>query len=261
MWLADSKYSVTSLPNFSMPSITQGPVLHHWSLFSPLLWKMFHLVVLNHNVLILAFVLSCCSWRYKTFLGNAAHYSWALYWKALILQCHSPVAAGQSRGRDTCFSFKGPSSGHSCTSVKAQSPEQCTNTSGSFCSSCCSQALEEIHESNLCVLYPKVQSSGPWSGHAVLPAAAWAGGAKTLQGCLCLSGWQRSHCHLIGILFSPEAWLLPHLLDACNAQHVPLQHHTACDLSCWLADMDRVPLRVLSAMLSSGLFFKTWLSV
>lgn len=85
---------------------------------------------------------------------------------------------------------------------------------------------------------------------------------EALQGCLCLSGWQRPHCHLIGILFSlrGRGWL-PLLFHACNPQHVPLQYHTACDLSCWPAGVDPVPLGVLSAVLSSGLFFKLWLSV
>lgn len=172
-----------------------------------------------------------------------------------LLQCHSPVAAGQIWDRAPCLSFKGPSSSQSCTSIKARSPEQCRNISGSFCTSCCSKALEETHGSDLCVVYPKVQSSGPRSGHAVLP-----GPGPFRAACASLAG--RDLCCLIGILLSPRGcgWL-PHPLDACNAQHVPLQYHTACDLSCWPADMDCAPLGVLSAVLSSGLFFKIQLSV
>lgn len=127
-----------------------------------------------------------------------------------VPQCHSPVTAGQSWGRNLCFSLKGPSSGQSCTSVKAQSPEQCRNTSGSFGTSCCSQALEETHDRDLCAVFPKVPKGAKqwpvvWPCCPPCSCLSWG----TLQGCLCLSGWQRSQCHLIGILFSPEAWLAP----------------------------------------------------
>lgn len=86
-WL-QVKYSVTSLPNLSMPGILQRPVLYHWSLFSPLLWKMFHFLGCSKSCLdfsiFVVLLLVATEQEVLQDASRAAHYSWGLCWKALI---------------------------------------------------------------------------------------------------------------------------------------------------------------------------------
>lgn len=179
MWLADSKLSILWQVCQICPCLVclKGQCCITGPSSAPCCEKCFtFLDALNPDALILAFLLSCCLWLYKKFLITQ-NPCVGKPWSAPVLQ---------GRAEDLCCSFKGPGSGQSCTSITAQSPEQCRNTSGSSCTCCCS--LEEAHEGHLWVVYPKVQSSGPWSGHALLSAAAWAG-ARTLQGaCASLAG-------------------------------------------------------------------------
>lgn len=169
MWLADSKLSILWQVCQICPCLVclRGQCCTTGASSAPCCEKCFtFLYSLNPDVLILAFLLSCCLWHYKKFLGQHITQDPCIGkpWSAPVLQ---------DGAEDLCCSFKGPGSGQSCASITAQSLEQRRNTSGSSCTCCCS--LEEAHESHLWVVYPKVQSSAPWYGRALLPAAVWAG--------------------------------------------------------------------------------------